>query len=64
MRKHCSDYYKCYDMLNFSERERITRECFNDYGLNLGSNKRREIDYDNLISKYNCRNLKKINPKK
>ena len=51
-------------MLNFSERERITRECFNDYGLNLGSNKRREIDYDNLISKYNCRNLKKINPKK
>ncbi len=65
MRKHVSYYYKSYDNVNLNEVERINNVCFNDYGYNLDSNKNRNIDYDELITKYNCQNLKKlIKPKK
>ena len=60
MRKNSAYYYKSYDRINFNEIERITNECFNDYGFNLGSNKRREFDYDDLLSKTNCQSLKKM----
>lgn len=60
MRKHCTYYYKSYDSVNLSEIDRINNEYFNDYGINLGSNKNREFDYDALISKCDCKNLKKI----
>ena len=65
MRKHVSYYYKSYDNLNFSEIERITNSCFNEYGYNLDSNKRHELDYDALFERTNCQNLKKlVKPKK
>lgn len=51
MRKHIEQYYKSYDQNNLSEMDRKLNECFNDYGYNLESNKKRTIDLDSLCVK-------------
>lgn len=59
MRKHVDYFYKCYDKINDSELDRICNECFNEYGYNFDSNKRRVMDYDEVAKKTNynaCKN--------
>ncbi len=51
MRKHISLYYKSYDGNSGSEMERKLNECFNEYGYNLESSKRKEILLDETACK-------------
>lgn len=59
MRKHTDYFYKCYDKVYSSELERTYNEAFNEYGYNFESNKRREFNYDEQVTKTNynaCKN--------
>lgn len=51
MRKHIELYYKSYDGINLSEMDRKIVECFNEYGYNFESNKKRTISLDSIASK-------------
>ena len=50
MQKHINDHYKCTDLMQENEYERILFEYDNPYGYNLGSNSKRTIDYENMIN--------------
>lgn len=65
MRKHIDLYYKCYDGNNLNEMERKINECFNEYGYNFESNRKRHISLDDMASKSGPRCLeKRINQEK
>ncbi|MCI8393891.1 MAG: hypothetical protein HFH86_00195 [Bacilli bacterium] len=51
MRKHISYYYKSYDGQYQNELERKIQECCNDYGYNLETNRRREMNIDESAAK-------------
>ena len=58
MRKHIMDYYKSYDGKYENGIEKIIREQFNEYGYNFDTNRKREIDYDALVTKTDYKNVK------
>lgn len=51
MRKHIELYYKTFDQNNLSEMDRKIYECFNDYGYNFESTRKRTISLDSIASK-------------
>ena len=44
--KQIEYYYKASDLENTDDLEKKQFETYNDYGYNLGSNKRRIVDYE------------------
>jgi len=66
MRKHINLYYKTFDGNNLSELDRKLNECFNDYGYNLESQRRRTISIDEVAAKSgpNCLNRRHIQEKR
>ena len=51
MRKHVELYYKSFDQNNLSEIDRKINECFNDYGFNFESTKKRTTSLDTICCK-------------
>ena len=65
MRRHIDYYYKCYDRNYLNEQDRIFNECFNDYGYNFDTNKRKATDPDEYAKKISFKNYQnKIESKK
>ena len=65
MRRHNDYYYKSYDRNYLNEQDRICNECFNEYGYNFDTNKRKTINEEVNLKKTNYQqSLKKIEPKK
>lgn len=63
MRKHIDLHYKSYDGFNLNEMDRKMVECFNEYGYNFESNKKRTMSLDSLASKSGPYCLHKSIPK-
>ena len=51
MRKHLSLYYKSFDGSKCSEMDRKLNECFNEYGYNMESNRKKTISLDEVSCK-------------
>lgn len=66
MRKNELLYYKSFDGNNLSEIDRKLNECFNEYGYNMESTKRRTIPLDEVACKTGpyCRNMCKKKEKR
>ena len=66
MRKHISLYYKSFDGNNASEMDRKLNECFNEYGYNMESTRKRTISLDEVSCKSgpNCLGRSKNKNKK
>ena len=45
--------------MGYTLTEKIIREQFNEYGYNFDVNRKREINYDALVSKTDYKNVKK-----
>ena len=58
MRKHIDYFYKCYDRQNENNIDKIVNERFNEYGYNFDTNRKRNIDYDELARKTDYKNVK------
>lgn len=66
MRKHISLYYKSFDGTKCSEMDRKINECFNEYGYNMESNRRKTVTLDETSCKTgpNCLNRRQNQVKK
>ena len=58
MRKHSDYFYKFYDTQNENNIDKIISERFNEYGYNFDSNRKRSINYDELVCKTDYKNVK------